>query len=113
MIREEIEQIREAEEQALVRIRTAEKMSIDRVTEAKRKVQDLVQEKEKEARAVVSRMWDEMEREVEIEASTLLAEAHRKRDAVISGMEPLIPGATALIVQKILGETDVLSGTDE
>ncbi|MBN1167673.1 MAG: hypothetical protein JXA44_11180 [Methanospirillaceae archaeon] len=113
MIREEIEQIREAEEQALVLIRTAEKTSIELVVEAKQKVRDLSQKREKNAREVVNRMWEEMGREAEREAAALLADAHRNRDAVRAEMEPLIPKATDLIVQKILGETDVLSGTDE
>ena len=113
MIKDEIEQIREAERQALIRIETVENEGRALVQNAQTEVELLIQTKRREAATVVKQMQKEMENEFLKEEAALIEKAEKERIGIRTGVKEKIPVAVTLIRDTILGDTHVLSGSDE
>jgi vacuolar-type H+-ATPase subunit H len=112
-MKDEIEQIRIAEQQSFIMIENARVQGEAMIEDAHKKAASLIMSRKQDAEDEISRLMAQMHHEAELEAVEYLDRSDLEAEQLKGRVEKKIPRAVIHIHRQILGEKNVLSGSDE
>ncbi|MFH0967529.1 MAG: hypothetical protein V1862_07595 [Methanobacteriota archaeon] len=109
---QEIEQIKAAEQDAIIRIEAANKQADLLILKAREEATTLFATRSEEAELEVRTIRENLLAHTHTESTLIREKADREVEELVVEGELRIPAAVDLIVKRVVGGADVLSGTN-